>query len=205
MNSARTTIAGLLAACLVASSNPLASAQKTGESPTGATSSGTPQRVVEKTDETLSIALVKETDVNPMLVAFVKTDQFALIDGLEADSRMPLTIFAPAGKHLETKAVRSVLAGRDTQALKNFVYCHYCYGRLLDKNFAQGRNLKMMMGWADEDTTLRVKIAVDDQGRPTVNGMPVLKTVEAANGVLHIIDGVLAPPAADDDRRETAP
>lgn len=43
----------------------------------------------------------------------------------------------------------------------------------------------------------KVKIAVSKDGKVTVNGANILASIRASNGIVHVIDQVLLPPAPD--------
>ncbi|MEM7784112.1 MAG: hypothetical protein AAF623_12220 [Planctomycetota bacterium] len=50
-----------------------------------------------------------------------------------------------------------------------------------------------------EGQRLQVGVSVDNRGVKSVNGIPVLKTIEATNGRIYLIDGMLEPGTAPVD------
>ncbi|MEM9944013.1 MAG: fasciclin domain-containing protein [Planctomycetota bacterium] len=148
----------------------------------------TTERSVIQADGAVGLAFGKEVDLNPMLVAFVKTRLFYAVNR-EPNSKMYQTIFIPSKKHLQSDAFQELLAGEDTQPLKNFLSWHVVYGKTIDKHFQEGGSV---MVWRHEGNDhRRVEIGVDENGQLTAGGFKVLKTIDARNGVIHVIDGML--------------
>ncbi|MEM9412108.1 MAG: fasciclin domain-containing protein [Planctomycetota bacterium] len=146
------------------------------------------ERAVVQTDQAVGLAFAKEVDLNPMLVAFVKTRLFYAVNR-EPDSKMYQTIFIPSEKHLQSDTFQELLTAEDTKPLKNFLSWHVVYGKTIDEHFNEGGSV---MVWRHEGKDhRRVEIGVDENGQLTAGGFKVLKTIDATNGVIHVIDGML--------------
>ncbi|MCC6955057.1 MAG: fasciclin domain-containing protein [Deltaproteobacteria bacterium] len=120
------------------------------------------------------------------LVAAVKAAE--LVDVLSNPG--PFTVFAPtdaAFKKLPAGTVEGLLKPESKGALQNILEYHVFVGVLKPAMLTDGRDL----GQANGD---HVTVAVKD-GKTTVNGATVLGSVPAANGIVHVIDSVLLPPA----------
>lgn len=104
----------------------------------------------------------------------------------------PFTVFAPtndAFKKLPAGTVETLLkpAGRET--LRDILQYHVAVAVYRPEMLKDGMTLNMANGD-------NVKIAVKD-GKITLNGVAtVVGTVPAANGIVHVVDGVLTPPGA---------
>ncbi|MBL9208995.1 MAG: fasciclin domain-containing protein [Opitutaceae bacterium] len=104
----------------------------------------------------------------------------------------PFTVFAPtndAFKKLPVGTVESLLkpAGRET--LRDILQYHVAVAVYRPEMLKDGMTLNMANGD-------NVKISVKD-GKITLNGVAtVVGTVPAANGIVHVVDGVLTPPGA---------
>lgn len=122
------------------------------------------------------------------LVAAVKAA--GLVDALKAEG--PLTVFAPTDEafaKLPEGTVESLLKPENKDKLVDILTYHVVSGKVMAKTAVT----------LDEATALnkdKIRLSVED-GKLTLNGSAKVITadVEASNGVIHIIDAVILPPA----------
>jgi uncharacterized surface protein with fasciclin (FAS1) repeats len=101
----------------------------------------------------------------------------------------PFTIFAPtnaAFENLPDGTVENLLKPENKDALTRVLYYHASPGTYKKPIMRDGMNIFQATGD-------NVKIAVKDQ-KYTVNGATIHGSVNATNGVVHVIDAVLLPP-----------
>jgi uncharacterized surface protein with fasciclin (FAS1) repeats len=101
----------------------------------------------------------------------------------------PLTVFAPnnaAFDKLPEGVVSDLLKPENKKKLANIITYHAAPGTY------KGNMIKSVMG-IGQATGDKVNVEVID-GETFVNGAKILGTIEASNGVVHIIDSVLLPP-----------
>lgn len=102
----------------------------------------------------------------------------------------PFTVFAPTDDAF-AKLPEGTLAGLSQEELTNILTYHVASGKMMASEVAgmstistaQGSNLAVTVG---DDGTVRVNDAI-----------VVVTDVAASNGVIHVIDSVLMPPADD--------
>ena len=101
----------------------------------------------------------------------------------------PFTVFAPTNDAfgaLPAGTVDTLLEPANREKLTSVLTFHVVAGKLLAADLSDGQTLTTVQG-----QTLTVKI---DGATVTVNGVPVVQAdVEASNGVVHVIGGVLLP------------
>jgi uncharacterized surface protein with fasciclin (FAS1) repeats len=104
----------------------------------------------------------------------------------------PFTVFAPtndAFNKLPAGTVANLLKPANKEALRDILQYHVAVAVYRPDMLKDGMTLNMANGD-------NVKVAVKD-GKITLNGVAtVVGTVPAANGIVHVVDGVLVPPAA---------
>lgn len=101
----------------------------------------------------------------------------------------PLTLFAPtnaAFDKLPPGTVEDLLKPENKEKLKNILYYHAAPGTYKGRLLKDGRKIFEANG---DDVV--IKIEGDDV---FVNGSKILATIDASNGVVHVIDDVLLPP-----------
>jgi uncharacterized surface protein with fasciclin (FAS1) repeats len=121
------------------------------------------------------------------LVAAVKAAK--LVDALS--NAGPFTVFAPtnaAFDALPAGTVDGLLKPEKIGDLQNILQYHVSVGVFKTENFSDGQ----VIGQANDG---KVTIGVKD-GKYTVNGATIIASIPASNGLVHVIDGVLLPPAA---------
>lgn len=102
----------------------------------------------------------------------------------------PFTVFAPtnaAFDKLPAATLSDLLTPAKKDALRNILEYHVYIGVLKPDMFKDGQTL----GQANGDN---ITIAVKD-GKTTVNGANIIASIPASNGIIHVIDAVLLPPA----------
>ena len=125
------------------------------------------------------------TDALSTLVAAVTAAD--LVETLSGDG--PFTVFAPTNDAfgaLPAGTVDTLLEPANREQLTSVLTFHVVSGKLLAADLSDGQTLTTVQG-----QTLTVKI---DGATVTVNDVPVVMAdVEASNGVVHVIGGVLLP------------
>jgi uncharacterized surface protein with fasciclin (FAS1) repeats len=146
----------------------------------------TSQEQAPSTQENV-VALAQDTPDLSTLVTAVSTAKLG--DTLQGDG--PFTVFAPtnaAFKELGDKQVQSLLEPENRDQLTKVLTYHVVPGKLTAADLSDGQKLKTVAG-----ETLTVKV---DGGTVMVDDASVVQPdVEASNGVVHVIDGVLTPKA----------
>jgi len=120
------------------------------------------------------------------LVAAVKAAEY--VDVLS--NAGPFTVFAPtndAFNKLPAGTVEGLLKPEAKKDLRNILEYHVSVGVFKAENLKDGQ----VIGQANGDN---ITITMKD-GKPTVNGANILGSVPASNGIVHVIDAVLLPPA----------
>ena len=101
----------------------------------------------------------------------------------------PFTVFAPTNDAfgaLPAGTVDTLLEPANREKLTSVLTFHVVAGKLLAADLSDGQTLTTVQG-----QTLTVNV---DGATVTVNGVPVVQAdVEASNGVVHVISGVLLP------------
>jgi len=121
------------------------------------------------------------------LVAAIKAAK--LVDALS--NAGPFTVFAPtnaAFDKLPAGTVDGLLKPESIDDLTNILQYHVTVGVFKTENLSDGQVIGQVNG---NDVTIGVK-----DGKVTVNGANIIASVPASNGIVHVIDGVLLPPAA---------
>ena len=101
----------------------------------------------------------------------------------------PLTVFAPtnaAFDKLPAGTVEDLLKPENKKTLMRIITFHAAPGTYKLKDLKDGVTIGQATG---DNVTIEVKEEVI-----YVNGAKVLGTVEASNGVVHVVDAVLLPP-----------
>lgn len=133
------------------------------------------------------VSLAQGTPTLSTLVTAVSTAD--LVKTLQGAG--PFTVFAPtdaAFKKLGTDQVQALLEPAQRDQLKKILTYHVVPGALTVAELTDGQKLKTVAG-----ETLVVKV---DGDKVTVGGATVVKPdIEASNGIVHVIDGVLTPEA----------
>jgi len=141
--------------------------------------------------------VVEDSDANIFKIAVSSPDHTVLVAAVQAAgiehvlaNPGPLTLFAPtndAFAALPDGTVDNLLKPENKSTLINILYYHAAPGTYKGDLLNDGRQIYEANGD-------NVEIKVADDGSVTVNGANIIGTVEASNGVIHIIDAVLLPP-----------
>ncbi len=134
---------------------------------------------------------------NIVSIALGSKDHSTLVTAIKAADYVtsvaasgPLTVFAPtnaAFEKLPAGTVEGLLKPEKADALREILKYHVTTSALKVSYFKDGQNLSMANG-------AKAKLSVKD-GKVTINGANIIASVKASNGMLHIIDAVLLPPA----------
>ncbi|MCC6620122.1 MAG: fasciclin domain-containing protein [Deltaproteobacteria bacterium] len=134
---------------------------------------------------------------NIVSIALASKDHTTLVAALKAADYVaavanpgPLTVFAPtndAFAKLPAGALDELLKPEKLDALKNVVKYHATTSVYEAKDLKDGMTLGMANGG-------KVTFSVAD-GKVTVNDATIVASVRASNGIVHVVDGVLLPPA----------
>ncbi|MCU0486936.1 MAG: fasciclin domain-containing protein, partial [Anaerolineales bacterium] len=112
-----------------------------------------------------------------------------LVETLKGEG--PFTVFAPteeAFASLPEGTVEALLQPENLQKLTDILLYHVAPGKLMAEDVASMEEIETVLG-----PTLKVKV---DMGNVYVNDAQIiLADIEASNGVIHVIDSVLLPPA----------
>jgi len=122
-----------------------------------------------------------------------------LLDVLSGDK--PLTVFAPtddAFAKLPAGTVESVLEPENKETLAAILKFHVVAGRVFSDDVLSKKELKTVHGG--------MLSAAMKNGAATINGAGLVATdIDASNGVIHVIDTVMLPPAATTKTSHVAP
>jgi uncharacterized surface protein with fasciclin (FAS1) repeats len=104
-------------------------------------------------------------------------------------SKGPFTVFAPTDEAF-AKLPKGTLEGllKDKEALKKILLYHVVSGNVMSTDVVKLTEVKTVEGF-------KVKITVKD-GNVMINDAKIIKAdIKASNGVIHVIDTVILPPA----------
>lgn len=103
----------------------------------------------------------------------------------------PFTVFAPTNAAFDKvpkETLEALMTDEKKPDLQNILQYHVTTSSLRTEYFTDGQTLGMVNG---DNITVSVK-----DGKITLNGTAtIIATVPASNGIVHVIDGVLLPPA----------
>lgn len=133
---------------------------------------------------------------NIVSIAVGSKDHSTLVTALKAADYVdsvatpgPFTVFAPtnaAFDKLPKGTVAGLLKPESKDALTNVLKYHVAVSVYQAKDLKDGQRLAMANG---AYVTLHVK-----DGKIQVNDANVIASIQASNGIVHVIDGVLQPP-----------
>jgi len=113
----------------------------------------------------------------------------------------PLTVFAPtddAFAKLPAGTVENLLKPENKEKLTAILKFHVVSGRVFSNDVLSGKELKTAQGG--------MLTAAVTNGAATINGAGLIATdIDASNGVIHVIDTVLLPPATSAKGAHIAP
>jgi uncharacterized surface protein with fasciclin (FAS1) repeats len=137
-----------------------------------------------------------ESNPNVVQIAVSSKDHSTLVAALKAADYVnaltnvgPFTVFAPinaAFDELPAGTLETLTQKENLRKLRDILEYHVLVGVYKPGDFSNGRKI----GTADGRS---VEITVGQDGSILVNGAKILGTVEASNGIIHVIDKVLLP------------
>jgi uncharacterized surface protein with fasciclin (FAS1) repeats len=156
------------------------------------------------TDETATVAggqeNVKDDDSQKDVVkiALASKDHTTLVTALKQAGLVtslsnagPFTVFAPvnaAFDALPEGTVDELMKPEKKEDLQNILQYHVTLSALKAEAFQDGQTLGMVNG---DNITVNVK-----DGKVTLNNnIHIIASIPASNGIVHVVDGVLLPPA----------
>lgn len=140
------------------------------------------------TQDSLTIVDIAVSDARftTLVTALDSTD---LVSSLSEDG--PFTVFAPTNEAFEALpdgALEDLIGAEDKSELESILLYHVVEGSTMSGDLSDGEQMV---------TTLQgdsLTIEVSDEGVMVGDAQVVEADIEAANGVIHVIDGVLMPP-----------
>ncbi|MGB4773230.1 MAG: fasciclin domain-containing protein [Chitinophagaceae bacterium] len=163
--------------------------QENGSSPSAVTTSAADggQSTVEDNESQKDVVKIAVgSKDHTTLVAALKAAEY--VDVLS--NAGPFTVFAPtndAFNKLPPGTVEGLLKAEKKADLRNILEYHVFVGVLKPEMLQDGQSY----GQANGDN---IKIAVTN-GKISVNGANIIASVPASNGIIHVVDAVLLPPA----------
>jgi uncharacterized surface protein with fasciclin (FAS1) repeats len=138
-----------------------------------------------------------ESQKDVVKVAIGSLDHTTLVTALKAAEYVdvlsnagPFTVFAPtnaAFNKLPVGTVEGLLAPDKKDDLRTVLEYHVYVGRLTTEMLQDGQVIGQASG---HNATIAVK-----DGIVTINGANIVASVPTSNGIIHVIDAVLLPPA----------
>jgi uncharacterized surface protein with fasciclin (FAS1) repeats len=141
----------------------------------------------EMGDDILAVAAA-EGDLGTFLAA---TEAAGIMDGLHGEG--PFTVFAPTddafSAYLESSGMSQSEVFGDAEALRTLLDYHVV-------NMAEPSDMVMSMAGQSFETAAGLPLDVTVDGETVMVGNATVERydIEASNGVIHVIDGVLIPP-----------
>ena len=143
-----------------------------------------------------SAVMDSESNPNVVQVAVNSPDHTTLVAALKAANYVdalsnvgPFTVFAPTDQafdKLPKGTVETLTKPENQRDLRDILEYHVLLGVYKESDFVDGRS----MGTADGRN---VVVSKDPDGTIKINGAKIIGTVTAANGIIHVVDGVLLP------------
>ncbi len=134
---------------------------------------------------------------NVVQVAIGSKDHTTLVAAIQAAKLVdalsnagPFTVFAPSNSafdKLPSGTVDNLLKPENIDNLTNILQYHVTVGVFKVEGLSDGQVIGQVNG---ND----IRIGVKD-GKVTVNGANIITSIPASNGIIHVIDTVLLPPA----------
>jgi uncharacterized surface protein with fasciclin (FAS1) repeats len=137
-------------------------------------------------DPTNIVSIASGSPDHTTLVAALKAADY--VTSVAASG--PLTVFAPtnaAFDALPAGTLDDLLKPENADALRNVLKYHVTTSTLTTASLADGQALGMANG-------AKTEIRKDGE-MLTINGARVVASIPASNGIVHVIDAVLLPPA----------
>jgi uncharacterized surface protein with fasciclin (FAS1) repeats len=140
----------------------------------------------------------EESQKDVVKVAMASKDHSTLVAALkQADlvtslsNAGPFTVFAPTNEafsKLPAGTLEGLMKDEKKADLQNILQYHVTVSAMKAESFTDGQTLGMVNG---DNVTISVK-----DGKVALNGTAhIIASVQASNGMVHVIDAVLLPPA----------
>jgi uncharacterized surface protein with fasciclin (FAS1) repeats len=143
-----------------------------------------------------SAVVDSDSKPNVVQIAIGSADHSTLVAALKAAEYVdaltnvgPFTVFAPVNSAfdaLPSGTLDNLVKPENKRMLRDILEYHVLLGVYREADFVGGRRL----GTADGRS---IEITKGAAGEVLINGAKILGTVEASNGIIHIIDKVLLP------------
>ncbi len=137
-------------------------------------------------DATNIVSIASGSPDHTTLVAALKAADY--VTSVAASG--PLTVFAPTNQAFDALppgTVEDLLKPENVDKLRNVLKYHVTTSTLTTKSFKDGQTVGMANG---AKTTLHV-----NGDKVTINDANIVASIPASNGIVHVIDVVLLPPA----------
>jgi uncharacterized surface protein with fasciclin (FAS1) repeats len=141
----------------------------------------------------------KDSDKNILQIAASSPDHTTLATACTAADMLnvlanagPLTVFAAtnaAFEKLPAGTVEDLLKPENKETLARIIQFHAAPGTYKGKGLKDGMKLYMASGHY-------IDVEVKDDGT-YVNGSKIMATIDASNGVVHVVEDVFLPPAEE--------
>jgi uncharacterized surface protein with fasciclin (FAS1) repeats len=138
-----------------------------------------------------------ESQKDVVKIAIGSPDHTTLVKALQAAEYVdvlsnagPFTVFAPtnaAFDKLPAGTLDGLMKPESKDALRNILEYHVFVGVLKPEMLSDGQTYGQVNG---DNITIG-----NNNGKLTVNGVNIIASIPATNGIIHVIDGVLLPPA----------
>jgi uncharacterized surface protein with fasciclin (FAS1) repeats len=142
----------------------------------------------------------KDSDKNILQIAASSPDHTTLAAACTAAEMLnvlanpgPLTVFAPtnaAFEKLPEGTVEDLLKPENKEILARIIQYHAAPGTYKGKGLKDGMKLYMASGHY-------IDVEVKEDGT-YVNGSKIVGTIDASNGVVHVVENVFLPPAEEE-------
>ena len=145
--------------------------------------------VVDKNSAKNILQIAASSDAHTTLAAAVTAAD--MLDVLANPG--PLTVFAAtnaAFDKLPEGTVEDLLKPENKETLARIIMFHAAPGTYKDKGLKDGQKLYMASGHY-------IDVEVKDDGT-YVNGSKIVATIDASNGVVHMVEDVFLPPAEEE-------
>lgn len=186
MRTHKTLLAVVLSISLIAASCGGGGTTETTSSVAEAPAGGGQSAVQDDVSQKDIVRVAVGSAAHTTLVTALKTAEY--VDVLS--NAGPFTVFAPtndAFNLLPAGTVEGLLKPESKDALRNILEYHVSVGVYKLENLKDGQTINQV-------NLDNVTIGVKD-GKYTVNGANIVRTVPASNGVVYVVDAVLLPPA----------
>jgi uncharacterized surface protein with fasciclin (FAS1) repeats len=144
--------------------------------------------VVDKTGAQNILQIAASSDAHTTLAAAATAAEY--LDVLA--NAGPLTVFAPtnaAFEKLPEGTVEELLKPENKETLVTIIQFHAAPGTYKGKLLKDGQKLFMASGHY-------IDVEVNDEGT-FVNGSKIVATIDATNGVVHVVEDVFLPPTEE--------